>query len=194
MLKVLGIDPDLQFPWENHISVMANRMSGYVYLLRWLKRFLPFLAVVSEYFGLFISTCIYTNSCWDHSGQAPGIFGLQRRVVRVLTIIGYKDDVSGYWIFWPSTTTLFLSKNAFFQQAHFKWGMTVILSCLDCKLRMFLVQHVLYSVEKLLQLKLFTFTSNFLLQTSFLDRTSDFDDFLYFLPCIFVNVDVISFL
>lgn len=89
--KFLGVVLDPKLTWEAHVSILGKRLSGIIYLIRSLRLFVSMKTLMAAYHGYFASRMSYAVLAWGHSPHAKQIFSLQRRCVRVLAGLGYRD-------------------------------------------------------------------------------------------------------
>ena len=54
---------------------------------------MPKKGIITAYHSLFMSQCSYALLGWSHSPHVKRIFGLQRKVIRIMTNLRYQDDV-----------------------------------------------------------------------------------------------------
>lgn len=92
-VKFLGVYLDPSLTFENHISHTANRLSKIIFILKNLKNIVSQKICLQAYHGLFQSVCYYAILTWGHSCHAERIFALQRRAVRVMAGLGYREEV-----------------------------------------------------------------------------------------------------
>lgn len=92
-IKFLGVclDPGLTF--ETHLDYVTNRLAKSIFLLRNLKSLVPMEALMQAFHGVFQSVLCYAILAWGHSCHSERVFRLQRRAVRVIGGIGYREDV-----------------------------------------------------------------------------------------------------
>lgn len=90
-VKFLGILLDPGLTWEAHINQLSSRLSRIIYLIRHLSNLVTKDVLMSAYHGYFVSNMSYAVLNWGHSAHCGRIFGLQRRCVRVLTGLRYRD-------------------------------------------------------------------------------------------------------
>jgi hypothetical protein len=90
--KYLGIYVDMQLTWNAHGEQMASKISRNIYLLRNLANNLPLQSLRLAYFALVHCHIEYGILIWGHSGTLYRIFRLQRRAVRVIANLGFRDD------------------------------------------------------------------------------------------------------
>lgn len=91
-VKFLGITLDDTLIFQTHVDGLAARLSKSVYLLKNLIKFLPLSVCLQTYHAVFQSVATYAILVWGHSCHSDRIFALQRRAVRVLAGLGYRDD------------------------------------------------------------------------------------------------------
>lgn len=92
-VKLLGITLDSKLTWESHIEILAVKLSRTAYILKKISSIVSFSVVKMAYYGLFQSVFTYAILCWGHSCHSERLFKIQRRVVRFITNLGYRDDV-----------------------------------------------------------------------------------------------------
>lgn len=92
-VKFLGVYLDPALTFDNHISHMANKLSKDIFVLKNLKNLVSQKACLQAYHGLFQSVCCYAILTWGHSCHSERIFKLQRRAVRVISGLGYREEV-----------------------------------------------------------------------------------------------------
>ena len=72
-------------------------MAKNIYLLRNIKPVVSESVALMAYHSLIESYLTYALLSWGHAPAAKRLFGLQRRAVRVLAGIGYRDDCRDYF-------------------------------------------------------------------------------------------------
>lgn len=92
-LKLLGVVLDPSLSWKQHVAHVSKKLNQTIFLIRNLKQFAPISVVLSAYFALFASHLNYAVTCWGHSCHAKRIFGLQRKVLRIMDGLGYREEV-----------------------------------------------------------------------------------------------------
>lgn len=90
--RLLGayIDPTLS--WLPHCEKFAASLSKLTFLFRNIAKIINKESLLSIYYGLFQSKLEYAILAWGHSPHAELIFKIQRRVVRILSHKGYRED------------------------------------------------------------------------------------------------------
>jgi hypothetical protein len=82
----------MQLTWNAHVEQMASKISRNIYLLRNLANNFPLQSLRLAYFALVHCHIEYGILIWGHSGTLYRIFRLQRRAVRVIANLGFRDD------------------------------------------------------------------------------------------------------
>lgn len=91
-VKFLGVRIDPALKWDQHTSHIANKLCSVIYLFRNLSDCVSADVLRIAYFGLFQSVISYAILAWGHSPAAARIFSLQRRIIRILAGISYRED------------------------------------------------------------------------------------------------------
>lgn len=91
-VKFLGVVLDPALTWIEHCARLCNRLAGQVYLLSNLRPLVTKRVLMSAYHALVASTLRYGILAWGHASAAQDVFSLQRRMVRKISGIGYRDD------------------------------------------------------------------------------------------------------
>ena len=82
---MLGFILDHTLTWDKHISYVANKLSRVVFLLRNLKKHVPYQYVKAAYFAYFQSIARYGLGLWGNSCHVNKIFLIQKMAIRALT-------------------------------------------------------------------------------------------------------------
>ena len=91
-VKFLGVIVDNRLIWDKHAGFVANKLAKVVYFLRILRESLSPKYLRVAYFAFFHSVMTYAVFNWGHSSHSSKVFALQRRCIRVLHGVGYRDD------------------------------------------------------------------------------------------------------
>lgn len=91
-VKFLGVYLDPTLTWQQHIDETAEKLCKTIYLLRSIKKYTSVQAQMTAYYSLFQSRLNYAILAWGHAPCSKRLFALQRRAVRVIAGIGYRDD------------------------------------------------------------------------------------------------------
>lgn len=90
--KFLGVTLDTKLQWGPHTTKVSAKVSKGIYVLRGLSKNVSHEILRTAYFALVQAHLSYGILAWGHSSGARGLFALQRRAVRVLAGLGYRDD------------------------------------------------------------------------------------------------------
>lgn len=91
-VKFLGVVLDPKLNWSAHIDYVAGKMAKNIHLLRSLKPVVSEGVALMAYHSLIESYLMYALLSWGQAPAAVRLFRLQRRAVRVLAGISYRDD------------------------------------------------------------------------------------------------------
>lgn len=90
--RFLGVHFDSKLSWEAHIDALAAKLRQGVYLLRGLSDSVSGRVLRTAYFSLCHSLMSYAILAWGQAANWPRIFALQRRAIRVVAGLGYRQD------------------------------------------------------------------------------------------------------
>lgn len=96
-IKFLGVTFDSKLTFEKHVDRISKKIASGVFVLRNLSGTVDSEVCLIAYHALIHSICAYGLLAWGHSSHALRVFRLQRRAVRVLARIGYRDDVRPFF-------------------------------------------------------------------------------------------------
>ena len=91
-VKFLGMRVDAGLTWRAHGDCLAGRLRSAIFLLRRLTETCSPPVVRTAYFSLFHSLASYGLLIWGHTPTLKRIFALQRRAVRTIGGLGYRED------------------------------------------------------------------------------------------------------
>lgn len=91
-VKFLGVMLDSKLNWNTHIDYTSSKVAKNIYLLRNIKPLVSEVVALMAYRSLVESYLRYAVLSWGHAPAAKRLFGFQRRAVRVVAGIGYRDD------------------------------------------------------------------------------------------------------
>lgn len=91
-VTLLGITIDDRLDWSSHVDVLCKKLSSIVFLLRNLKSILNLSILKNVYFALFHSKLLYGITLWGNSCHAQRVFRVQKRVIRTMLGLGYRDS------------------------------------------------------------------------------------------------------
>ena len=90
--KYLGLFIDSELRWTKHGDYVATKISKGIYLLRNLSNNLSSKYIRIAYFSLLHCHFDHGILNWGHSTSLQRLFKLQRRAVRIVAGIGYRDE------------------------------------------------------------------------------------------------------
>lgn len=96
--KFLGVFLDPSLNWNAHVDYLSNSLSKNIYALRQLSNSVSKESLRSAYFALFHSRLSYATLAWGHSAGKHRLFGLQRKAVRIVGGVGYRDETKTLYI------------------------------------------------------------------------------------------------
>jgi hypothetical protein len=91
-IKLLGIHLDTKMTWEAHADHLVKTISKKLFVLRQLRSEVNDKTLVTAYHALVHSNITYAILVWGHSTHLRKVFNQQRRCIRVLGGLGYRDD------------------------------------------------------------------------------------------------------
>lgn len=91
-VKFLGVYVDPGLRWLDHIEQTAKKLGSGLFALRRLSDNVTIPVMRVAYFSLFHSVMSYALLVWGHAPRASRIFGLQRKAVRVVFGMGFRED------------------------------------------------------------------------------------------------------
>lgn len=94
----LGVTLDATLSWEGHTDSICKKLRKNIYAIRCLTNTVSKEILLTAYHALFASHMSYALISWGHSSHAARVFGLQRKVVRVIANISYRADVKQKFI------------------------------------------------------------------------------------------------
>lgn len=97
-VKFLGVLLDPHLTWEKHIDYVVNKLSKNTYVIRNLRGIVSDEVLRTAYYSLFQSVYVYDFLTWGHSPHTTEVFAIQRRVVRVMAGLRYRDDAKEAFI------------------------------------------------------------------------------------------------
>lgn len=96
-VKLLGVTLDQKLIWEDHTNNVIAKLSRVCFLLRKLKSCVSNDLMKMAYFGFFHAHLLYANILWGNSVGAQRVFGWQKRAIRILFGLGYRDSCKSYF-------------------------------------------------------------------------------------------------
>ena len=90
-VKFLGVYLDPKLSWEKHVEYLTGTLSRNIYRIRSLKNIVSEKVLINAYYGHFHSYLAYAVLCWGHSSHSTRVFAIQRRCIRIISGIRYRD-------------------------------------------------------------------------------------------------------
>lgn len=91
-IKFLGIHLDSTLNWYSHVDTVSKKLTKNIYFLRHLKNNVSDEIIHTVYFATCHSLLSYAVLSWGHAPATTRLFALQRRAVRVVAGLNYRDD------------------------------------------------------------------------------------------------------
>ena len=91
-IKFLGIYLDKKLTWEPHANYICRKVSKNIYLLRNLTYNVSRKILINAYHGLIHSVISYAILIWGHSPASGKIFATQRKAIRIIAGLNFRDD------------------------------------------------------------------------------------------------------
>lgn len=93
-VKFLGVYLDPVLKWDEHTNYIANIITRNIYVLRQMSTNLSKNVLKTAYFALIQSRLSYAILAWGHAAGRHRLLSLQRRAIRIVGGVGYRDDTS----------------------------------------------------------------------------------------------------
>ena len=90
--KFLGVYLDQRLQWGPHINQVASKLTRGLYLLRNLANNVSVSVLRTAYFGVFHAHLTYAVLAWGHAADVGRLFRLQRKAIRILAGLKFRDD------------------------------------------------------------------------------------------------------
>lgn len=97
-VKFLGIYLDQKLTWEPHTNYICKKVSKNIYLLRNLTYNVSQKILLNAYHGLIHSVISYAILIWGHSSASGKIFATQRKAIRIIAGLNFRDDCRAEFI------------------------------------------------------------------------------------------------
>nr|CAI5820161.1 unnamed protein product [Callosobruchus analis] len=94
-VKSLGFYLDNRLTWEQHISHLCAKLNKSIFVIRSLVNCVSHKVILQAYYSYFYSHMVYGVLLWGHSSHASRVFALQRKCLRVMYQLGYRDSCVG---------------------------------------------------------------------------------------------------
>lgn len=97
-VKFLGVELDPVLNWEAHIDCLAQKLSKKIFLMRNLSKSISNKTLITAYYGLFHANMTYAILNWGHVSRSNKIFSLQRKCIRIIAQLSYRDECRNQFI------------------------------------------------------------------------------------------------
>lgn len=96
--KFLGVHLDSTLKWDEHVVKLSKELSKKCYFIRNLSNTVSQSVLITAYHSFFHSTMTYAILNWGHSAHTSIIFGLQRKCIRIMAQLKYRDDCREFFV------------------------------------------------------------------------------------------------
>nr|CAI5822017.1 unnamed protein product [Callosobruchus analis] len=96
--KFLGVILDSSLQWGSHIDKLAAKLNKSLYVLRNLYFCVSADILRIAYFSIFHTHLSYAVLSWGHSAGMLRVFGLQRKAVRIISSLRFRDDCTAMYV------------------------------------------------------------------------------------------------
>lgn len=91
-VKFLGVHLDEKLKWVEHINYVSKKTRSNLFVLRNLANSVSLSTLRSAYFSLCHAHISYAIIAWGHAADCERIFRLQRKAVRILDGLNFRED------------------------------------------------------------------------------------------------------
>lgn len=91
-VRFLGVALDQKLLWDAHTEMTSTKLSKSAFVLRNLSLCVSPEILKQAYFSIFHSHLSYALLVWGHSSGSRRVFALQRRAIRIVAGLKYRDD------------------------------------------------------------------------------------------------------
>ena len=91
-VKFLGVGLDSVLTWKNHIYSLSNDLNKKIYFIHTLSNSVSEKTLIMAYYGFFHAKMSYAILNWGHAPRSAQIFGLQRKCIRAIAQLKFRDD------------------------------------------------------------------------------------------------------
>lgn len=91
-VRFLGVHIDNKLKFDVHVDFVCGKLAKSAYALRGLSGCVSDKVLRTTYFSLFHSILTYAILVWGHSCQSFRVFALQRRAIRILAHLSYREE------------------------------------------------------------------------------------------------------
>lgn len=97
-VQFLGVVLDPKLQWDKHVDVLSSKLNKSLFVLRNLRRCVSSDVLKTAYYAVFHSHLSYAILAWGHTPHIYRVFGIQRKALRIITGLGYRDDCRGEYV------------------------------------------------------------------------------------------------
>nr|CAI5830341.1 unnamed protein product [Callosobruchus analis] len=90
--RFLGVTLDTRLQWGRHIDLVAKKLTKAVFVIRGLSNCVSPPVLRTAYFAIFQPHISYAILAWGHSAEVHRLFAIQRKLVRIISGLGYRED------------------------------------------------------------------------------------------------------
>lgn len=91
-VKFLGVHLDPKLKWDIHIDHLCKKINTSIFVIRNLSKCVSNKILVQAYYALVHSHLRYAITAWGHAADSARVFALQRRALRVMAGLSYRED------------------------------------------------------------------------------------------------------
>lgn len=91
-VNLLGATLDADITWQFHVDRVAGRLGSAIYAINSLKRSFGRETLLTAYYGMFYPHLSYAIVVWGLSPHAHRLFVLQKRIVRIIFNLKFRDS------------------------------------------------------------------------------------------------------
>ncbi|KAB0802089.1 hypothetical protein PPYR_04275 [Photinus pyralis] len=91
-VKFLGVYLDPKLSFDSHINYISAKLNTNIFVLRKLANKVSQTVLLTSYHALCHSLLSYAILSWGNCSQAKYVFKLQRRAIRIVANVRYRDD------------------------------------------------------------------------------------------------------
>jgi hypothetical protein len=97
-LTLLGIAIDTYINWKPHIQKIKSKFSKFIYAFLEIKKTTNMQTALAMYYAYAYAWLNYGVIMWGNSTDAPSLFILQKKIIRILVNIGSTDSCKPHFI------------------------------------------------------------------------------------------------
>lgn len=94
---LLGLKIDTHLNWKTHIETVKSKISKFSYALREIKKTTNLQTALVTYYAYAHAWFNYGIILWGNSTDAPSLFTLQKKLIRIITNIDQTDSCKPYF-------------------------------------------------------------------------------------------------